>query len=54
LKISDDGAGFDPASPAPDGHFGLAGMRERAARIGAKLDLRSGPGTVVEVRVERP
>jgi signal transduction histidine kinase/ligand-binding sensor domain-containing protein len=53
LTISDDGTGFDPAAPAPEGHFGLAGMRERAARIGATLEVKSGPGTVVAVRVER-
>jgi signal transduction histidine kinase len=54
LTISDDGAGFDPSGPAPEGHFGVQGMRERAARIGATLDLRSGAGTTVEVKVARP
>jgi signal transduction histidine kinase len=54
LTISDDGAGFDPAGPAPEGHFGVQGMRERAARIDATLDIRSGAGTVVEVKVARP
>jgi signal transduction histidine kinase len=53
LTISDDGTGFDASASPPAGHFGLAGMRERAARIGAKLEIRSGPGTTIEVRVER-
>jgi signal transduction histidine kinase len=53
LTISDDGGGFDASAPAPEGHFGLTGMRERAARIGAQLEVQSGPGTVVTVRVGR-
>jgi signal transduction histidine kinase len=57
LTISDDGSGFDPAAAdgTTEGHFGLAGMRERAARIGAALEVRSdaGRGTAVEVKVAR-
>jgi signal transduction histidine kinase len=53
LSISDDGGGFDPAAPAPHGHFGLTGMRERATRAGAKLEVTSGPGTTITVRIER-
>lgn len=57
LSVSDDGAGL----PAPvdidalkaDGHFGLAGMQERARTIGAKLSVDSAPagGTTVAVRL---
>lgn len=43
LDVIDDGVGFDPAAPAP-GHFGLAGMRERAASAGASLEISSAPG----------
>jgi PAS domain S-box-containing protein len=52
LLIEDDGAGFDPKAPAP-GHFGLAGMRERAALAGATLDIASAPGkgTRIALRV---
>ena len=52
LRIVDDGRGFDPAQ-VPDGHLGLAGMRARAARIGATFSCRSeiGKGTTVEVLV---
>ena len=39
LRIVDDGKGFDPAS-VPDGHLGLAGMRARADRIGARFTVR--------------
>ena len=45
-EITDDGGGFDPASPHP-GHYGLIGMREQALLIGAHLDVQSriGEGT---------
>lgn len=48
LSLTDDGAGFDP-----DAHhdgFGLLGMRERAERIGARLEVRSRPGSGTQVR----
>jgi signal transduction histidine kinase len=50
-RITDDGVGFDPADAHAPGHFGLISMRERAEAMGARLDVRSGPGqgTVVEV-----
>jgi signal transduction histidine kinase len=51
LRVRDDGQGFDPAAPAPDGHFGLLGLRERAARIGARVDVRSAPGRGTEIAV---
>jgi signal transduction histidine kinase/ligand-binding sensor domain-containing protein len=56
LLIRDDGRGFDPAlALGPDaGHFGLKGMRERAASLGALVvDSRPGQGTRVEVTVSR-
>jgi signal transduction histidine kinase len=53
LRVADAGTGFDPAGPAAraSGHFGLAGMRERAGAIGADFELHSMPGvgTTVEV-----
>jgi signal transduction histidine kinase len=53
LTIEDDGAGFDTSS-APPGHFGVIGMRERAAGVGAKLSIESQPhaGTKVVVAWE--
>jgi PAS domain S-box-containing protein len=52
LRIVDDGRGFDAAT-VPDGHLGLAGMRARAEKIGAYLDVtsRPGAGTTIEVIV---
>jgi signal transduction histidine kinase len=50
MRVVDDGAGFDPA--AAGAGFGLGGMQERAALVGAKLSVRSGPGAGTEVAVE--
>ena len=54
LQVEDDGRGFSPESaPGPElGHFGLTGIRERCANIGAQLELRSSPGgTLLGVKV---
>ena len=54
LNVSDDGKGIAPAilEHGKDGHFGIASMRERAKRMGAKLDLTSSPaGTSVSVEL---
>ncbi len=48
MEISDNGNGFAvPSSPtefAPNGHFGLLGMHERADLIGARLEIESALG----------
>jgi len=53
-RIHDNGRGFDVAAAqrAPGG-MGLAGMRERAAMLGATLEVlsASGPGTTVTVTI---
>jgi len=56
LRIRDDGKGIDPEilkAGEVFGHWGITGMRERAQRIGAHLDLWSevGAGTEVEITV---
>ena len=55
LRIADNGAGMDPAiaSGGKPGHFGLQGMRERAMRIGARLNVESsaGSGTAITLIV---
>jgi len=43
LVIQDDGVGFDPAAVDPD-RYGLTGIQERAAMIGARLRVHSRPG----------
>jgi signal transduction histidine kinase len=52
LEVRDNGRGFDPDTVG-DGAFGLAGMRERAAQIGAELDIESAPrrGTRMSLRL---
>jgi len=55
LRITDDGIGMDSAllEQGRPGHFGLQGMRERAAHIEGKLTITSAPGagTVVTLIV---
>ena len=43
LQVSDDGRGFDPAQDPGEG-FGLESMRERASRLGGRVDVESAPG----------
>ena len=45
LKVVDNGRGFDAASAAPVGHYGLQGMRERARLLNAKLEVIAAEGT---------
>jgi signal transduction histidine kinase/ligand-binding sensor domain-containing protein len=55
LSVRDDGRGFDMRGTFEPmaGHFGILGMQERAARVGATFRLESAPGegTTVEIRV---
>ncbi|HEX2026798.1 MAG TPA: GAF domain-containing sensor histidine kinase [Nitriliruptorales bacterium] len=56
LEIADDGHGFDPAAaPAAERvTYGLAGMRERADLLGARLEVDSAPGAGTTIRVVAP
>jgi len=54
LSVRDDGCGFDEATAASNGHFGLIGMRERAKQIGGELRVVSAPGTGTEIVVDAP
>jgi two-component system nitrate/nitrite sensor histidine kinase NarX len=55
FEVQDDGAGFDPADPSRgETHVGLRIMQERAARIGARVQVRSAPGQGCTVGVELP
>jgi signal transduction histidine kinase len=51
LEIADDGAGCDPARARRSGGLGLRGMEERAAEIGARLEIESAAGSGTTVRV---
>lgn len=54
LEVTDDGVGFDPDHASVTGHFGLAGMRERAGMAGGELSIisRPGQGTVVRLTIQ--
>ena len=52
LEVVDDGQGFDPALPVPDGHIGIAGMKERAEMVGGTLEIISTQGVGTTVRFE--
>lgn len=53
MQIADDGAGFDPTElkSGGNGHFGWRGIRERAAQIGATVELETQPGRGTTVTV---
>jgi len=57
VEVRDDGIGFEQT---PDAkalatlHFGVLGMKERAASLGGKLTLESAPGNGTSVLLEIP
>ncbi len=53
LWVRDDGCGFDTSSSSQGygGHYGLLGIRERAAQIGGELSLLSAPGAGTEIKI---
>jgi hypothetical protein len=51
LSIADDGTG---TTEEREGHYGLTGMRERAAMAGARLGVASAPGQGTRVTVDLP
>ena len=54
LSIEDNGLGFNLGHNPESGHYGLAGMRERAQLTGAELNLSSRPnqGTHIQLRIK--
>ncbi|HEY1755615.1 MAG TPA: two-component regulator propeller domain-containing protein [Bryobacteraceae bacterium] len=58
LSVADDGGGCAPSENGhlKPGHYGLIGMKERAAQIGAKFSFESAPGrgTIVSVLAPAP
>jgi len=56
LEVRDDGRGFVAGEEAesPTGHYGLTGMRERAAAIGGTLEVATEPGVGTTVRLRAP
>ena len=56
LEVRDDGRGFAAGQTpeSPPGHYGLTGMRERAATIKGTLDVTSEAGSGTTVRLRAP
>jgi ligand-binding sensor domain-containing protein/signal transduction histidine kinase len=56
LEITDNGRGGALENEQPAGHFGITGMRERAAAIGGTFEVMSaaGAGTTVRLRAPAP
>jgi signal transduction histidine kinase len=57
MQVHDDGIGFDASRVnglVSDGHFGLAGMRERVEIAGGTHRLLSAPGDGTTIRVRLP
>jgi len=53
VEVTDDGHGFNPEEPM-DAGWGLRNLRERAARLGARFEIRSQPGAGTAVRITLP
>jgi len=54
VRIRDDGVGLDPAildRGQRPGHWGIPGIRERAATLGAQLDIWSDQGVGTEIEL---
>ena len=58
IKVIDNGAGFEvpkiPAEFVSSGHFGLAGLYERAQLIGARLEIKSVSGKGTQLSIYLP
>ena len=54
LRLIDNGVGFDTSAPGPEGHYGMAMMRERAKVGGGSFDVASEPGRGTTIVVRFP
>jgi signal transduction histidine kinase len=54
LSLRDNGVGFDTSAPGPEGHFGMAMMRERAQVGGGRFEVESAPGQGASITVRFP
>jgi len=54
LRLEDNGTGFDTSAPGPEGHYGMAMMRERAKVGGGNLEVHSAVGVGTEITVRFP
>jgi signal transduction histidine kinase len=54
LICTDDGRGFDAENGGKEGHWGLPGMRERAWRVGGRLEVQSARARGTRISVSLP
>ncbi|MFD5126086.1 GAF domain-containing sensor histidine kinase [Streptomyces sp. NPDC058385] len=55
LRVSDDGAGFEPKAVRHAGrHLGLVSMRDRSSGVGGSLTVESEPGKGTTIEMEVP
>jgi signal transduction histidine kinase len=54
LGLKDNGVGFDTDAAGPEGHFGMAMMRERAQVGGGRFEVESAPGEGATITVRFP
>jgi signal transduction histidine kinase len=54
LEITDNGIGIDQAVASKTGGFGIAGMKERAAAVGGRLEIVAAPSGGTRLRVVAP
>lgn len=54
ITLADDGRGFRPKIIQPEGHYGLAIMRERAEEAGGQMAITSSPDSGTEVAFTMP
>jgi signal transduction histidine kinase len=54
LEVRDDGKGMNADGKLEPGHYGLTGMKERAAAIGGTLEVTGAPGEGTTVSLKTP
>lgn len=54
FSVGDDGMGFELSNFVANGHYGIAGMRERAAVAGGTLQIETGEGQGTTIVLDLP
>lgn len=54
IVVEDDGPGFDPNSEVGKDHVGMRLMKERAARVGGRIEIDSRPGSGTRLEAVLP
>lgn len=54
LAVIDDGVGFEISNERLGGGFGIQGMKERALKLGGKLEIETAPGKGTKISVRLP